>query len=225
MKALRALIPAAALAAGLALSASADAATLVTIGLSTNGFGFITPVGVPGPTSTSVFNLNFGPWEVTADAHLGFFPDLLNSNTFAANASGVGTLWLYVTVQGLTGFTPGFISGFTENLLSSNWFVLEETLLSATNQLFTGFTLSAASFTQTGGVSAISHLTAGPDPYSVTEVFQISAGGNASRQGNAQSTIDIMAVPEPATWALMIVGFGGVGAMLRGRRRTAAAFA
>jgi hypothetical protein len=27
------------------------------------------------------------------------------------------------------------------------------------------------------------------------------------------------AVPEPASWALMIVGFGGAGAMLRGRRR------
>ncbi len=33
------------------------------------------------------------------------------------------------------------------------------------------------------------------------------------------------AVPEPATWALMILGFGGVGAALRGRRRTAAAIA
>ena len=30
-----------------------------------------------------------------------------------------------------------------------------------------------------------------------------------------------LAVPEPATWGLMILGFGGVGAMLRGRRRVA----
>jgi hypothetical protein len=29
------------------------------------------------------------------------------------------------------------------------------------------------------------------------------------------------AVPEPATWALMIMGFGGVGAMARSRRRQA----
>jgi PEP-CTERM motif len=27
-------------------------------------------------------------------------------------------------------------------------------------------------------------------------------------------------VPEPATWAMMTLGFGGVGAMIRGRRRT-----
>jgi hypothetical protein len=32
----------------------------------------------------------------------------------------------------------------------------------------------------------------------------------------------IRAVPEPATWALMILGFGGVGAVLRRRRALAA---
>jgi hypothetical protein len=29
------------------------------------------------------------------------------------------------------------------------------------------------------------------------------------------------AVPEPAQWALMVVGFGGAGALLRRRRRLA----
>lgn len=31
--------------------------------------------------------------------------------------------------------------------------------------------------------------------------------------------LQVSAVPEPATWAMMIAGFGGVGAMLRSRRR------
>ena len=43
---------------------------------------------------------------------------------------------------------------------------------------------------------------------SVTEVIQQGAG---------------VAVPEPATWALMILGFGGAGAALRSRRRAVAA--
>lgn len=38
------------------------------------------------------------------------------------------------------------------------------------------------------------------------------------------TTISALSVPEPATWGLMIVGFGGVGAVLR-RRRHVAAFA
>jgi hypothetical protein len=32
-------------------------------------------------------------------------------------------------------------------------------------------------------------------------------------------------VPEPASWALMIMGFGGLGAALRTKRRTQAALA
>jgi hypothetical protein len=31
-----------------------------------------------------------------------------------------------------------------------------------------------------------------------------------------------MAVPEPSSWALMIVGFGGIGAVLRKRRHSPA---
>ncbi len=35
--------------------------------------------------------------------------------------------------------------------------------------------------------------------------------------------IESMAVPEPATWALMLTGFGGAGALLRRRRQAIAA--
>ncbi|HLZ75537.1 PEPxxWA-CTERM sorting domain-containing protein [Phenylobacterium sp.] len=45
------------------------------------------------------------------------------------------------------------------------------------------------------------------------ESFKANGGGNFS----------FLAVPEPATWGLMLVGFGGMGAMLRRRRATAVA--
>jgi hypothetical protein len=49
---------------------------------------------------------------------------------------------------------------------------------------------------------------------------------NTAYSGNDFALDDIVlstaAVPEPATWALMIAGFGGAGAMLRRRRSVAA---
>jgi choice-of-anchor C domain-containing protein len=42
--------------------------------------------------------------------------------------------------------------------------------------------------------------------------------------GPALDNVSIASVPEPATWAMMLVGFGGLGAALR-RRRTAVAAA
>jgi hypothetical protein len=39
------------------------------------------------------------------------------------------------------------------------------------------------------------------------------------------SNISVAGVPEPATWAMMLVGFGGLGAAMRGRRKLAVAAA
>lgn len=48
--------------------------------------------------------------------------------------------------------------------------------------------------------------------------FRISVDGDA-----LSFALDTSGAPEPAEWALMIVGFGGVGAMLRTRRKAALA--
>jgi hypothetical protein len=48
-------------------------------------------------------------------------------------------------------------------------------------------------------------------------------GGPSDQQGNLLDNVilssDAVVVPEPASWALMLIGFGGAGAMLRARRR------
>ena len=46
-----------------------------------------------------------------------------------------------------------------------------------------------------------------------------TVGGNG---GVFFDKVSVAAVPEPATWGLMILGFGGAGAMLRRRRSVAA---
>lgn len=56
-----------------------------------------------------------------------------------------------------------------------------------------------------------------------SELDQRLMAGDAIVAGRERFTLTLSnerpAVPEPSTWALMITGFGGVGAMLRGNRR------
>ena len=42
-------------------------------------------------------------------------------------------------------------------------------------------------------------------------------------EGVFLDAVSVAAVPEPATWALMLLGFGGIGLAMRRRRRPALA--
>jgi hypothetical protein len=57
----------------------------------------------------------------------------------------------------------------------------------------------------------------------VTYTFNVAPGATAGQ--SATSNYTIAAVPEAATWAMMLVGFGGIGAALRSGRRSRVSFA
>jgi hypothetical protein len=63
---------------------------------------------------------------------------------------------------------------------------------------------------------------------SVNPHFGASAGhslNSFAANGGGNFSADFHGIPEPATWAMMLVGFGGIGLMVRNRRRAAVAAA
>jgi hypothetical protein len=83
-----------------------------------------------------------------------------------------------------------------------------------------------------GGQSQTLNIPAGQGYQAYHLTFSGASGqvsftdsGPASQQGNLIDNVVVSSVPEPATWAAMLIGFGGIGAALRRRRRGMAAVA
>jgi hypothetical protein len=74
---------------------------------------------------------------------------------------------------------------------------------------FTGWNKATMFFTADGATQTLSFLATG-GPASSLPPFALLDG------------VSVSVAPEPTTWALMIIGFGGIGAMTRNRRRQAA---
>jgi hypothetical protein len=49
------------------------------------------------------------------------------------------------------------------------------------------------------------------------------ASATGTAYGPALDNVSISAVPEPAQWAMMLMGFGGLGVVMRSRRKAVAA--
>ena len=83
------------------------------------------------------------------------------------------------------------------------------------------------------GATPIASITLGSSaPYTLYSYTFTPAGGNltfteqgpSDQEGNVLDNVVLSTgVPEPAAWALMLVGIGGLGANLRGSRKTATA--
>lgn len=75
---------------------------------------------------------------------------------------------------------------------------------------------TSANFIATGATGTLSFLGTGPRTDSDTAIDAVSVTNLTPVDG---------AVPEPATWAMLTLGFGAVGGAMRRRRSTSPAFA
>ncbi|QMW21951.1 PEPxxWA-CTERM sorting domain-containing protein [Sandaracinobacteroides saxicola] len=200
-----------ALVAAAAFAAPASAVTVLTF----EGLGNLAPVG-----NFYAPNYIFSPATLAiVDADAG------GSGNFA-NEPSPNTIMFFLDANNAilnapNGFTTGFSFFYSSSTAAS---VNVYDGLNATGNLLASLNLTAQGFDNCSGDpgGAFCNWTAVGVAFSGT-ALSIDFGGTANQTGFDNITFgsDKPVVPEPATWAMMIVGFGLVGAALRRRAKGA----
>lgn len=164
-------------------------------------------------------------WNTTADGFYTLFlqtpalGDFVNPNDESINTmlSGSETRFLLAG----EGFRPGETtdSDAVYNLLVS--FSDGNTLTGSYSSVLNAF-LGGSSFTSEGSVYSLAEFSYRRYLGDAVSAFNSTPGGDGNDYaGNLRITSTVSAVPEPASWAMMIVGMGAVGGLLRGRKTKA----
>jgi PEP-CTERM motif len=226
-KYMRILLSGVALAGLVVGAANAD-----PIGIRLSETGYATQDSInAGIGSITIGPISYGTFSAVSVTgydtdELGGWPSLLDANSISTSAATAGTLDVKVSAQNLLS-AGGFRSAFTSNGMPQGWTVEEKTWANASNILFaTDTLLSDYIFTcvtpgSCGAQLFNPGLAVGPfGNISVTDEFLITATG----QGSANNTINVNTVPEPSTWAMMLLGFAGVGFLAYRQKRSRMAF-
>jgi hypothetical protein len=197
--------------AALTLAGAASAGVSIAAGQN-GGTGVHSTAGLSAPTVTGTAGSDLVTLSTVGDkldtsgggeskyaAHDGLMDDLSILFTFDYDAV---TFNLNTPNSGTTAFTVvvnGGLATFTETGLANGQ---NKYTITATGTDF----IHSLDFTFTGAlVNDIRQIRVG-------DLVTPNGGGGGGGGGNGGG------VPEPATWAMMLVGFGGVGAMMRRRK-------
>lgn len=185
-------------------------------------------VAVPSGTVSSV-----GLFNPTVD--LSTDPSTysaMNGATFEISGTGgfSGVASTFGTLNGVLSFSSTAGTTISEPL--SNFFVFSDANNGTYN--FNVNTVTTRTFADSPGVSSSgtlyllgdvldNHLGYSSTAASLTIQFN-STGGSAYSSALTLAVPPDGSVPEPASWALMVVGFGATGFAMRRQRRTAVTF-
>ena len=216
--------PLCAVLGALALCATAGAANAVTF------VGFQTGLN---PDETLVTSFEGGPdlgdvtfllagFDLSGSAVLttGSIANVSAAPAFSATTRDTTQYLSVRRAQSATLETPFLksISFYVGSLDAFNRFTFH--LADGTTKVFTGGALAALPGTDANG-SQTGFTTNGRLTFSFDsniDSVEFASGNNALEISDIGTALAL--VPEPASWAIMILGFGGVGGMARLRRRT-----
>ncbi|MFL6766001.1 MAG: FxDxF family PEP-CTERM protein [Sphingomicrobium sp.] len=173
-------------------------------------------------TAVGAATLALGSTAANASVQLAISSADLNtfgSSAFTGQVVGTGASTNFNDIFAFTLTNPDLLNGHVDTLA----------ILGTLNINFSSIYIDtvARSFTQTGFdpgeetwvLNPGTSLAAGPHNLFVNGSLNSPVGTAATYSG----TLNIAAVPEPATWAMMLLGFGGIGLAMRRKRRPALA--
>ncbi|KAB7648490.1 PEPxxWA-CTERM sorting domain-containing protein [Polymorphobacter fuscus] len=206
------------LAASLLASVSAQAATIA--GLVNTGAGLVGNVvdsnwtlnGGSAYTGGTNGSFPIGPWIADDATSRWLTPSANASDSYDPNSDGI---YVYQLTFSLAGFNPATAS-FAGRFAGDN--VVDSITLNGTTIGSGGDFTSWTAFSSAGAT-----FLAGMNTLDVTVRNFAQASGNPTGVRVEFTSSNAAVVPEPASWAMLIAGFGLVGAAARRRRRTVVA--
>ena len=143
-------------------------------------------------------------------------PELLTQSINIEQRGGVpSVIDVYITQTDLTSLNSTLLSSFTSNTVFGLTAQIT-TYYDVLNRLFTGTQLQSKNFSGSGAFEGGNYVNVS-GPWSETVRYTLNFTGGAG--SNFNGTVNIGAVPEPGTWGLMLLGFGGIGMAMRRRQR------